>query len=303
MKGYHRLLVLFISVCFGMGARAQFYGPLPNPIFGRKYVQGDGYRYRLTLREFHNDKLAFTNVSVCELKVVADDKGVPYDEIHWLSKKLINNNGEQNQTEKALQVKPYRISLDAHGSVNLPKIETPEMTEAIQDFNTFFVAMGPMFPGIDNLKNKGDSLLMNYFPITGDFSNGSTILKGQDTFYIRLKITDVNNDNVVLTTAFLPPGKAVLTYLTADMSMPVIPGIFNNFQMVTPSGKDSFEVQYGREYFTISNTVRKVDGKIIKGEMDNYLNTIMRENCDKDYKNWSSEKSYAERRILTLELL
>jgi len=299
----YKLVVLLILASIGNVAKAQFFGPVPNPVFGRKYVQGDSYRYRLTLREFHNGKLAFTNVSICELKVVADDKCVPFDEIHWLSKKLINKDGETDQTVKALLVKPYLISLDGRGSVNLPKIETPEMTEAIQDFNTFFVAMGPMFPGIDNLKNKGDSLFMNYFPITGDFSNGSTILKGQDAFYIRFKITDIDNNNAVLNTAFLPPGKIVLAYLTPDMTSSVVPGFFNNFQMVIPSGKDSYEVQYGREYFTISNTIRKADGKIIKGEMDNYLNTILRENCDKEYKNWSSEKPYSERRILTLELL
>jgi len=87
------------------------------------------------------------------------------------------------------------------------------------------------------------------------------------------------------------------------MNAQVVPGTFNNFQMVAPAGKELYDVQYGREYFTITNTIRKLDGKIVKGEMFNQLNTQLMTNCDKEYKNPSSIRPYSERRILTLELL
>jgi len=299
-----KALFIFAAICscFVVKADAQF-GIMPNQVFGRKYSVGEIYRYKLTLKEYHDDKLALTSTSVCELKVIADGKGVPYDEIRWLSKKISYDKQKPiDHSDKALQVKPYRISLDTRGIVNLPKIEVWEMTEPMEDFNTFFVAVGSMFPGMDELANKGDSLTIG-FPIVADFSNGISILKGQDAFFMRFKVEGITKDDFILKTLFLPPAKAGFTYLTADMNNQVVPGTINNFQMVAPAANGLYDVQYGREYFTITNTIRKSDGKILRGEMFNYVNTILMSNCDKDYKNPTSVKPYSERRILTLELL
>lgn len=291
-----------LCLCLVTEVDAQF-GIVPNQVFGRKYTIGETYRYRLTLKEYHDDKLALTSTSVCELKVIADDKSIPYDEIRWLSKKISYDKQKPiDDSEKALKVKPYRISLDTRGTVNMPKIEIWEMTEAIEDFNTFFVAVGSMFPGMDELTNKGDSLTMG-FPIVADFSNGVSILKGQDAFIMRFKVEEITKENFILKTLFLPPAKAGFNFLTVDMNSPVVPGTINNFQMVAPAGNGLLNVQYGREYFTITNTIRKSDGKILRGEMFNYVNTILLSGCDKDYQNPTSVKPYSERRILTLELL
>lgn len=298
-----KALFIFATLCFCLVAntKAQF-GITPNQLIARKYTIGDKYRYKLTLKEFHDDKLAFTSVSVCELKVVADEKGIPYDEVHWLSKITTHGRAINNDNDKALLVKSYRISLDSRSSVGLPKIEVWQMTEPIEDFNTFFIATGSMFPGMDELTNKGDSLTMG-FPIVADFSNNVSILKGEDAFFMRFKVEEITGVNFILKTSFLPPSKSGFTYLTTDMNTQVVPGTFNNFQMVAPAGKDLYDVQYGREYFTITNTIRKLDGKILKGEMFNQLNTQLMSNCDKDYKNPTSIRPYSERRILTLELL
>ncbi|OCX53652.1 hypothetical protein BEL04_04985 [Mucilaginibacter sp. PPCGB 2223] len=288
--------------CFVIKSDAQF-GVLPNPVFGRKYTIGETYRYKLILKEYHDDKLAIVSTSVCEMKVVADEKGVPYDEIHWLSNK-ISYDGQKvkDRSDKALQVKPYRISLDTRGLINLPKIDVWEMTEAIQDFNTFFVAVGPQFPGMDDMTKKGDSLAVG-FPVIGNFSNGTTILKGQDALAMGFKIKDVNERYVILSTSFMPLNKPVLAYIVSEMDKPVVPGTVNNFQMVAPADNGLFTIQYGREYFTITNTIRKSDGKIVKGEMFNCINTILMSNCDANYQNPASVKPYSERRLLTIELL
>jgi hypothetical protein len=298
-----KALFVFAVVCFCaiIKANAQF-GIIPNQLIARKYTIGDKYRYKLTLKEYHDDKLAFTSISVCELKVITDEKGIPYDEICWLSKKTTRGSATVDDGDKASLVKPYRISLDSRGSVNLPKIEVWQMTEPIEDFNTFFIAVGSMFPGMDELTSKGDSLTMG-FPIVADFSNGVSILKGQDAFFMRFKVEGITGVNFILKTAFLPPAKPGFAYLTADMNTQVVAGTFNNFQMVAPAGNGLYDVQYGREYFTITNTIRKSDGKIVKGEMFNRLNTQLMSSCDKDYKNPASVRPYSERRILTLELL
>ncbi len=176
MKRWRLAVLVWASFCLALGAKAQFSAP-PNPIFGRKYTVGERYCYRLTLKEYHDDKLALTNVSVCQLRVVTNDKGVPFDQVQWLSKKVVYDKDTVDQSGSARAVNPYLISLDPRGTVMLPKIEDPKMTEAIEDFNTFFVALGPMFYGVNRLVNKGDSLVVG-FPIVADFSNGSTILKG-----------------------------------------------------------------------------------------------------------------------------
>lgn len=299
-----KALFVFATIffCLFVKANAQF-GIMPNQVFGRKYAVGETYRYKLTLKEYHDDKLAIVSTSVCELKVVADEKGIPYDEIHWLSRKISYDKQKPvDDSAKALQVKPYRISLDTRGMVNLPKIEVWQMTEPIQDFNTFFIAVGSMFPGMDGMAKKGDSLAVG-FPIVADFSNGVSILKGQDAFTMGFKIEDANTNTVVLNTSFMPLDKPGFNYLIPAMEKQVVPGTPNNFQMVAPASNGLLNIQYGREYFTIKNTIRKSDGKILKGTMFNYVNTILMSGCDLNYQNPKSVKPYSERRILTLELL
>src|ERR1700753_1054355 len=149
---------------------AQNTGLPDHPLFARKYKPGETYRYKMTLNEYHNGALDFTNVAVCELKVV-DSAGVFYDEVHWKSKKVFRAKDTTDQTQAATQVKPYRISLSGKGRIDMPKIDVPDMTEPIQDFNTFFVGVSPLIQGMDRLKQSGDSV-STATPVIGDFSNG-----------------------------------------------------------------------------------------------------------------------------------
>ena len=300
----HIVFLLLMGFFFSLPcpASAQTGGLQPSPLFGRKYKAGDIYRYKLTLAEYHDEKLAISNVAICELRVVKDSNGIFYDEVHWISKYTTRDKDSMNQEKEALAVKPYRISLAANGRMDMPPIEVPEMTEPIQDFNTFFVAISPMMAGIQQLKKKGDSLVIKD-PITADFSNGSFILKGQDCIQVRLKLTGTTKKEVSLFTGFFPPARPCLIYLLPEMNTPVVTDTLNNFQMVMPSGKDLYNVQYGREFFFINSTIRKSDGKIIKAGMFNRLNLKLKINCNKEYQQCAFEMPFSERRVLTLELL
>lgn len=272
-----------------------------NALFGRKYKIGDVYRYKMTLSESHNGQLAFTNIAVCELTVI-DSAGVPYDEVRWIMKKVINPKDSVDQTAKAVLVTPYRISLDGKGKIDIPKILVPEMTEPIQDFNTFFVAVSPFILGTDRLKKKGDSTTTAK-PIVANFANGTSILKGEDCLLINITLRDLSKQEAFIYSSFAPPMQNGLVYLTTDMNKPVVDSIPNNFQMVAPAGKDLVMLNYGREYFYINSTVRKSDGKIVKADMYNQLNLKIKVNCNNEYKNCQVEVPFAETRTLTLELL
>jgi len=272
-----------------------------SDLSGRKYKEGEIYRYRLTMEELHDGKFDHKNIAVCELKVIKNSLGIYNDEVRWVSRKTINEKDSIDATKEALLVKPYLISLDPKGKIDLPKIEIPEMTEPIQDFNTFFVAASSMV-GATKLTNKGDSIL-NKEGVIADFSNGSFILKGEDCIAFSVKMTDCTNDQVMIRTTFFPPVKSCLTFLTPDMNTPVVPNTINNFQMVMQTAPDKYLVQYGREFFYVNSTIQKSDGKIIHATMFNQLNLKMKINCDKDYKDCQFEMPFTEVRNLILELL
>jgi hypothetical protein len=280
---------------------AQNAGLPASDLFGRKYKTGETYRYKLTMEELHEGKWDHTNISICELRVIKDSSGIPYDEVHWIFRQTIYAKDTIDVTKAALSVKPYLISLDPKGKLDLPKIEIPDMTEPIQDFNTFFVAVSPEV-GATRLNKKGDSI-MSKEPVIGDFANGPTILKGEDCIGLSVKMTDITKNRVMLHTSFSPPSRACLSFLTSDMNIPVVTDTINNFQMVIQTGPEQYMIQYGREYFYINSTVQKSDGKIISATMFNELNLKLKINCNKEYKSCQLETPFSEQRNLILESL
>ena len=267
----------------------------------RKYQPGEHYQYRLTTNVFHNDVWQSKIIAVCELRVITDSAGIPYEEIHWISKKEITAKDSTDHTAEALQVKPYRISLHPNGQMNLPKIEVAGMTGEITDFNTFIVAISPKL-GINNLKKKGD-VYIHKEVVKGDFSNGKDIIKGNDCLVVKATLKEVNNENVMIETSFLPPTDSCLHFLTDDMNKPVSPDTLNNFQMVKPFASNRYNVLYGKEYFIINSIIQKKDGKLKQATMVNRLLLKIKVYCDDHYANCQSTMPFNILRNLKLELL
>jgi hypothetical protein len=295
------LWLMSILLTVSNPAAAQHAGVPANDLFGRKYKPGETYRYKLTMEEWHNGTWDHTNISICELRVIKDSMGVPYDEVRWIYRRTINAKDTIYAIEAALSVKPYFISLDPKGKLDLPRIEIPEMTEPIQDFNTFFVAVSPAL-GTTKLNKKGDSILTKD-PVIADFSNGSTILKGEDCIGFYVKMTGITKRQVMLHSSFFPPSQPCLSFLIPEMNIPVAADTINNFQMVMQTGPEQYIVQYGTEFFYINSSIRKSDGKIINATMFNQLNLKLKINCNKEYKNCPFEMPFSEQRNLRLELL
>ncbi|HEX6430920.1 MAG TPA: hypothetical protein VF008_24695 [Niastella sp.] len=267
----------------------------------RKYQPGEHYRYRLTTDVVHNDVWQSKIIAICELQVVTDSNGIPYDEIHWISKKEITTKDSTDHTAEARQVKPYRVSLHPNGQVDLPKIEIASMTGEITDFNTFMVAISPKL-GMTTLKKKGD-VYVHKEVVKGDFSNGKDIILGNDCLAVQATLKEVTNKNIMIETSFLPPADTCLSFLTADMTKPVTPDTLNNFQMVRPFASKRYNVMYGNEYFIINGSIQKKDGKLTQATMFNRLSLKIKLYCDEQYAKCQSTMPFNIVRNLQLELL
>lgn len=270
-------------------------------IFGRKYREGETYRYKLTSEQFYGGVWTGTTVAVCELKITRDINGVYHDNVRWISMQQMRPKDTLNETDRAVKVHPYRISLDPRGKLEIPPIKEASMTGPITDFNTFLVAISPQLSAT-KLSQPGE-IYIHPKPVTGNFANGTTIIKGLDCLQTAVQLDEINPASVVLTTHFLPPAKPCLSYLLPEMDIPVVKDTLNNFQMVVPVGKERFNVQYGREYFVIRSTVRRADGKITSATMSNVLTLKMKYNCNSDYKDCKGEFPSAIERKLVLELI
>ena len=300
-----KLLLSFLIV-FGCGLLSPVKLPaqIPNhspSLFPRKYTAGDRYRYQMTCEEWQNATWTTTTISVCELTVVTDSSGIPWDEVRWLSVRRLAPADTSDQSAIAQSLRPYRISLHPRGGVLLPPLNIPQMTEPITDFNTFFVAVAPVL-GSAFLKKVGDKHTTPY-PLIGDFSNGKNILEGQDCLATTVELTGEYGEGYTLLTSFMPPVKSTLNYLIPAMNTPVVKDTMNNFQMVMPAGDDKFNLQYGREFFVVSSVMAKTDGRLLNAKMNNRITLKRLVNCDSTFKHCESELPYSEERILTLTLL
>jgi hypothetical protein len=296
------LICLFFSAAIvSTPSMSQSKSAIEKSAVARKYQPGDRYRYRLTTDVIHNGVWQSKIIAVCELRVITDSNGIPYDEIHWISKKEITAKDSTDHTAEAQQVKPYRVSLHPNGQVNLPNIDIAGMTGEITDFNTFIVAISPKL-GMTNLQKKGDVYIHKEM-VQGDFANGKDIVKGNDCLAVKATLTNMTNENVMIETSFLPPTDSCLHFLTEDMKNPVSPDTLNNFQMVKPFASNRYNVLYGKEYFIINSIIQKKDGKLKQATMVNRLTLKIKVYCDDHYTNCQSTMPFSILRNLKLELL
>lgn len=272
-----------------------------KPLLERKYKTGEIFRYRLTMDEYHDGKWNSKLISVCELKTFVDSSGIPYDEVRWTSKKTFTAKDTVDGTKEALAVKAFRLSSAPGGTMKIPKIEIPGMTEPIQDLITFFVAVSPQL-GTTELKKKGDSII-NKDLVKADFSNGHPIILGDDCFQVTKQLVDVTKKKLQIKVSFLPPAQSCFNYILDEIKQPVVKDVANNFQMLQETGNDKLNVQWGLEKFIINSSNRRSDGKIVNATMSNTLNLKLKINCNKEYKDCQGEVIFLMQRNLRLELL
>jgi len=270
-------------------------------VFQREYKIGECYKYRLVTEEFHNGKWKSTTIVVNELEVVTDSMGVPHDKVQWVSKEVLTEKDTIKSVTEAAAVAPYLLSLHPKGKIEIPKINVQGMTGAIQDFATFYVAVSPHL-GVPALQRQGDSLIRKEL-VQGNFANGINIIKGDDCFAVKVYLNELTNDRALLITAFEPPKEKHLSYLLDEMNVPVVKDTMNNFQMVLALVNGRYNVQYGKEAFVITSSVKREDGKIERAEMINQLDLKLKVACTAVYEDCQMEMPFVIIRKLTLQVL
>jgi len=263
----------------------------------RIFREGNKKKYQLVLEEWHNGKQDIWTRAVCELNTI-NDSGSYYELVKWIS--MVQAKGKDSIVGDtiAAKVKPYRIALDSSGKLEIPKIDVPAMTQPIQDFTTFFVAISTQL-GIAHLKHVGDVYEIPS-TIKGDLASGNFILEGEDCFRVKLKYQSKKRKEVTIVTSFEPPKDSCLTYLLPEMNIPVSETVRNNIQMIMPSN-DKFNIQYGLEEFTIESHISRRTGTLLHATMSNSIILKMKINCNANYQDCSFEMPFRIVRKLKLE--
>jgi len=264
-----------------------------------KFEAGTKKKYQLVLEQWHNGKLHNRSRAVCELTTIKDS-GSYYEVVRWISLEQATRKDTVVQDSIAVKVKPYRIALDSTGKLEIPKIDVPQMTQPIQDFTTFFVAISPQL-GINHLNRPGDVYEVPAI-IKGDLASGNFILKGEDCFRVRLKYGSLDRNVATFLTSFEPPPVDCLDHYLPEMKVPVVDSLRNNIQMVM-SSKDKFNIQYGLEEFTIESHVNSLTGTLLSATMSNSLRFKMKINCNANYQDCSFEMPFNIFRKLKVEML
>jgi hypothetical protein len=285
------LPTLLILLFFVLTATAQ---PMKN-----KFELGKKKKYRLVMDQWYNGKHNSQVVSVCELTTIKDSAAY-YEEVRWLSLLQYKEKDTLLLDTLAAKVKPYLIALDSAGKMEIPPIGIPEMTQPIQDFTTFFVAISQQI-GVNHLKQVGDIYEVPT-TIKGDLKSGNMILKGEDCFRVKLQYVSKKRKVATIITSFEPPKENCLNYYLPEMSAQVVDSTINNIQMVM-SSKDKFNIQWGREEFIIETRVNTSNGTLLSATMDNPLSFKMKMNCNESYKECGFEMPFKIVRKLKVELI
>lgn len=285
-----QILTILVSVCLPLYSFCQ-------TIKYREYKEGEVIRYRLTTESDEGNRQGKT-VAIAELKT-ARDSGYFSEEVSWLNKTVYLNDSF-NLDEVARKVKPYRISLDPKGSVQLPKFEVAEMIGEVTDLNTFFVAISPAF-NIQRL-TLSNPRFIKPGTVQGNFGDGKMILKGEDCLQVNVTLLSQDKNYSIIQTEFSPPSKSCLSPILDTIGKKSFQ-VPNNFQMIRKAEGDFVHVLWGVESFTVTSKLENKTGKIIEATMTNTLNLKMRYNSAKDLKDYAAELPVVITRNLKLEII
>lgn len=285
-------IILMILLMLPFCSKAQF-------VKNRLYKKGEKFSYKLTTEVYRNENKTGKTVSISKHEVVADT-GYLSEEIQFISKTSFTSKDTVNLDSLATKVLPYKITLSPKGKVLLPKLSVPSMTGDITDLNTFYVAIAPALD-VQKLSTKNQIIRLSKLR-QGNFADSIEILSGTDCLQITQKLVSVDKSYAVVETSFTPPDS-----LCVNPILEIIArnnkNQFNNIQFLRKSEGDKVNLLWGREHFTITSKISRINGQILEAKMINTLDLTMRYNCTPDLKSFAAEIPLSIKRILTLELI
>ncbi len=303
-KGFCMMLAVLLAAAGCAAPQAVPAGAGEPVTIARLYRPGHTWRYRLLTTYIENGQKKRVTESLTAHQAVAGD---PPGEVVQLER-VIRDLGDVQQVigGPRAELPAWWLSLAPGGRVALPPLAglRPGMVGAIADLQTFLVAISPKV-GADRVHRVGDVHVLPR-PTTGDWGGAAGVPVGLDCIQPRVELIAVGARTVRLRTTFAPPAEpcAVLAGRPAWLRAPVQPeaGPNNFIQVLAVDGRYVF--MWGRERFTIEAEVRRSDGLLLAGRMDNRLQLRMRVMCDRDGTNCQAEAVPMRiRRRLRLELL
>ena len=271
--------------------------------YRRAYEPGETYRYKMV--RTYNENGEFKREEVAESVHQVPGEGSLRERIQFVKLTKRTSEGTEDLSEAIAAFPPYEASMaavDDPDALTLPDIKGWDMgvVGPVTDLHTFLVAVSPQI-GAQKVDRPG-KMFGHTNGVKGDWSNGESILVGEDCIRTAVTLVEVTTQTAVYETTFLPPLSACLEMLKPWMEAPVVEGTPNNFQQHMDMG-GMHAVMWGREEFTVRSKVRRSDGLILSATMDNPLTLKLKVGCDAALDSCKVELPMKIHRKLTLELI
>jgi hypothetical protein len=230
--------------------------------FHRIYRAGETFGYRLRATEWEDGKLL--SDSLGESRHVVQP-GPPFsEEVRW-EKLLI---GEQDASSLAQAMPPYPLSLAPGFPMQLPKVPVTAMVGMVTDLATFYAALG-VGSGIEKVTRPGSGWIVAKL-LHPSWQDQQGVFAGENCTRLTQAMDSLDSERAHFRSRYQPPAESCLKMWESWMSVKVSDAP-NNFQMWrrTPDGRR--EVSWGSERFTVTTEVRRADGMLLSGAMENRL--------------------------------
>lgn len=265
------LLVIFAACCGAAILAAQTPSAPANPL-ARHYREGETLRYQMTAV---NEDWHYQVQADGVVKKNSDSSFV--EEFRWSNMTsggqpvaLAPSNADFRQV---LSLDPSHIPAPS----DLTKAD-PRLIGPITDLMTFYVDLW-LANKVAPLHHAGDHFYMpNGTP--SSWADGTRVILGESAidFDLTLQSLDPVQKTAVLRVRHVPPQKSSVR-LDADWMRTPVADTPNNWVELTRTKDEKYEAGVGKETFDVAVTVSTLDGKILKGSLDNIVHTVHR-TCD-----------------------
>ncbi len=270
--------------------------------YRRVYRPGAAYDYVLKTDSFNNGKLASQSEARSHHEVVLRD-GIPFEKVTFVSLKERTDPGKgfTDLDDVARQVPPFYISLDPAGTVAVPRLIVSQMTGAVTDLVTYWVALSAK-AGSSSLHQVGDTF-RPAAPMHGNWAVPGSRPVGEDALAVTAQLVSQDEETVTFRTSFEPPAESALTPGYPWMAEAISADGPNNFQQVMANPDQSFNAMWGRERFVVTSTVSRADGALLEAEMTNELTLRLRVKCNAELEGCAAQLPFSIVRKQTLSLV
>ena len=264
----HPAVVLALLLALPVPAYAQASGSAPAPLH-RTYVEGETLHYRMTGT---NESWRYSVEARSTVK--KNGNGAFYEDFAWSN---MMTGGKPETLSAGMAGYSQRLSLDPDqfpGAPNLTGVD-PKMVGPVTDLMTFYVDYW-LAAKFNQLQKPGDHF---YFvnPSVPSWADGQRVLVGEDAIDFDMTLTSVDRAKGIaeLEVRHVAPAQPKIHLAAPWMQAPQA-GRATNWVEVKRTGEGKYLAAVGQESFDVRLTISLADGKILRGDMQNPVDTVER---------------------------